>query len=221
MYGHVIVDEAQELGDDLAALFRRCPAGSMTVVGDVHQASGPTAVTSWAAALAPHTAARVRQGRLTVSYRTPAEVMAAAAPALRALDPGAAAPVSARSTGAVPVRVPVAAGGLADAVRDAVAEARRRGDRTAVIAPAALVRPLAAALGAAGPVDLRAETVVVSPAQAKGLEFDAVVVAEPAGILAGPRGLNDLYVALTRTTRALTVVHTGEPPAVLAGLPAA
>ncbi|WP_418605793.1 hypothetical protein [Georgenia sp. SUBG003] len=93
VYGHVIVDEAQEVSAmTWRTLFRRCPAGSMTVVGDVHQASGPTAVESWELALAPHTRARVRRAELTVSYRTPQEVMDAALPVLRALD--AAAPRS-------------------------------------------------------------------------------------------------------------------------------
>ncbi|WP_418607637.1 ATP-binding domain-containing protein [Georgenia sp. SUBG003] len=81
---------------------------------------------------------------------------------------------------------------------------------------------MSGALGAgarAGALDLRADVVVLSPGAAKGLEFDAVVVAEPAEILAAGRGLNDLYVAMTRPTRELTVVHTGEPPEVLAHLP--
>ncbi|WP_248255744.1 UvrD-helicase domain-containing protein [Georgenia sp. EYE_87] len=223
VYGHVIVDEAQELSAmTWRALFRRCPSGSMTVVGDVHQASGPTAVEHWEAALAPHTSARVRRAELTVSYRTPREIMDAAVPVLRALDPAARAPLCARSTGAVPTRVVASAGGLADAVAAVVQRARRGGDRAGVIAPADRVAELAAALGTRpGAVDLRADVVVLSPAEAKGLEFDAVVVAEPAGILAAERGLNDLYVALTRPTSALTVVHTGSPPEVLAHLPAA
>ncbi|PFG38196.1 DNA helicase IV [Georgenia soli] len=251
VYGHVIVDEAQELSAmTWRALFRRCPAGSMTVVGDVHQASGPTAVESWEVALAPHTSARVRRAELTVSYRTPQEVMDAALPVLRALDPAAPAPLCARSTGAVPVRVPVgeegpaaehvddgpaaedgdgdvdvdvddaAPGPLPRAVAAVVGRALARGDRTGVVAPEGRVAELAAALGArAGATDLRADVVVLSPAEAKGLEFDAVVVAEPAEILAAERGLNDLYVAMTRPTSTLTVVHTGEPPAVLAHMP--
>ncbi|GAA4286456.1 AAA family ATPase [Georgenia daeguensis] len=223
VYGHVIVDEAQELSAmTWRALFRRCPAGSMTVVGDVHQASGPTAVEHWEAALAPHTSARVRRAELTVSYRTPREIMDAAVPVLRALDPAARPPLCARSTGAVPVRVIAPAGGLDDAVAAVVEEALGRGDRTGVVAATGRVAELAATLGTrAGAVDLRAGVVVLSPAEAKGLEFDAVVAAEPAEILAAERGLNDLYVALTRPTSALTVVHTGEPPEVLAHLPAA
>jgi len=222
VYGHVIVDEAQELSAmTWRVLFRRCPAGSMTVVGDIHQASGPAAVESWEVALAPHTRARVRRAELTVSYRTPQEVMDAALPVLRALDPAALAPVCARSTGATPVRVPVP-DGLAGAVSEVVQAALARDDKVGVIAPDGRVADLAAALGVrAGATDLRADVVLLSPGEAKGLEFDAVVVAEPAEILAAGRGLNDLYVALTRPTRELTVVHTGEPPEVLSHLPVA
>ncbi|GAA4422342.1 AAA family ATPase [Georgenia halophila] len=219
-YGHVVVDEAQELSAmTWRALFRRCPAGSMTVVGDVHQGSGPSAATSWELALAPHTSARIRQQELTVGYRTPEEVMAAATPVLAALDPGASVPTSVRSTGLAPRRVTAAPDDLAGAVAATVARDRPAGGSTAVVAPAALVPVLRDAVADAPTgTDLLADVVVLSPAEAKGLEFDAVVVAEPAGIIAEPRGLGQLYVAMTRTTGTLTVVHTGEIPDVLAHL---
>lgn len=218
-YGHVVVDEAQELSAMAwRALFRRCPAGSMTVVGDVHQGSGPTAAATWELALQPHTPARVRLRELTVGFRTPSEVMEAAAPVLRALDPDASVPTSVRSTGEAPVRIGTPATELDRAVADRVERLRGRG-AVAVVAAA----PRAAALreqltGQAGGTDLQADVVVLSPREAKGLEFDAVVVVEPGEILDSPRGLGELYVAMTRTTGTLTVVHSAEVPEVLTHL---
>ncbi|MFC7406789.1 HelD family protein [Georgenia alba] len=213
-YGHVVVDEAQELSAmTWRSLFRRCPAGSMTAVGDVHQGSGPTAIATWEVALQPHTSARVRMSELTVGYRTPAEVMAAAEPVLAALDPNGRVPVSVRSTGVSPVRRRTDE--LAATVTEVVAESRAEG-AVAVIAPPDVAVELGAVLGAG--TDLLGDVVVLTPVEAKGLEFDAVVVVEPAEILDGDRGLGELYVAMTRTTGTLTVVHTGEVPDVLSHL---
>ena len=116
------------------------------------------------------------------------------------------------------------AAGLADATQQT---ANGLGDgRLAVIVPAARQRELAEAISTAVPdvavgeqPELERPVVVLTVAQAKGLEFDSVLIADPAGILAeSPRGLNDLYVAMTRATQRLGVVHAGEIPAVLAGL---
>ncbi|MDH6121836.1 AAA family ATPase [Kitasatospora sp. GAS204B] len=202
VYGHLIVDEAQELSAmDWRMLMRRCPSRSMTLVGDVAQTGAPGGTGSWAQALDPYLAGRWRLARLDVNYRTPGEIAAVAADVLAALGPGVAAPRAVRETGVRPWLAPE------EALPELLArEAAAVGDGLlAVIAPTAD----AAALAQLG---LPALTVQ----QAKGLEFDSVIVLDPAGILTeSPRGLNDLYVALTRATQRLGVVHTGELPAPL------
>ncbi|MEJ2886214.1 HelD family protein [Actinomycetospora aeridis] len=237
-FGHVIVDEAQELSPMAwRVLMRRCPSRSMTLVGDVAQTGARGGASSWAEVLSPYVKARWRREVLTVNYRTPAEIMAVAADVLAAIDPGATPPESVREAGESPRAVATDERGLVEA---AVEQARRAraavvdvegAGRVAVLAPGSRVDALAAALGvAAGPtgaadapgdpaVDLASEVVVCEVADAKGLEFDAVVVADPQGVVdVSPRGLNDLYVALTRATRALVVVHPGALPGVLGRL---
>ncbi|MPV36348.1 HelD family protein [Georgenia subflava] len=222
-YGHVIVDEAQELSPMAwRAVLRRCPAVSLTVVGDVHQTSGAAGTDSWETVFGDDR--RWRRRELSVNYRTPSEVMAAAAPVLAALDADARPPQSVRSTGERPWRRRVGEEGLAGAVVAAVHEELRAldGGKLAVVAPVVRVAALARALDLAAPagkVDLDADVVVMTPEQAKGLEFDGVVVVDPDAILAGSRGLNALYVALTRPTRRLGVLHLGTAPAVLADVP--
>ncbi len=222
-YGHVIVDEAQELSAMAwRALMRRCPSRSMTLVGDVAQTSAPAGTTSWDAALRPYVADRWRRTELTVNYRTPAEIMAVAADVLRDIDPTLAVPTSIRAVGEAPWRRRVA--NIAAGIRDAVdAEIGHVGDgRLAVIVPDACLDDVRAALPEAATgddTDLTASVVVLSVRQAKGLEFDSVIVVEPAAIAgASARGRNDLYVAITRATRRLGVVHTAAVPAALAAI---
>jgi hypothetical protein len=183
---------------------------------------------SWAAALDPYAAGRWRVEELTVNYRTPAEIMAVAADVLASMG-GGAPPRSVRDAGTRPWHLRLDPDALAAGLPAVVAaEAAAVGDgKLAVLVPAGraeeLGRPIAAAVpGTAvgpGPAALDAPVAVLTVAEAKGLEFDAVVVVEPGAILGeSPRGASDLYVALTRTTRRLGVVHTGPLPAVLAGL---
>jgi DNA helicase IV len=142
-FGHVIVDEAQELSEMAWRLLaRRCPAKSMTIVGDIAQTGGPAGATSWERVLEPLVGDRWRLARLTVNYRTPAEIMAATADLLAAIDPGHPPPQSVRETGVLPAEI----------------------------------------------------------------------------IAASPRGRNDLYVAMTRSTQRLGVLHPGPPPAEIAAL---
>jgi DNA helicase IV len=230
-YGHVIVDEAQELSAMAWRLvMRRCPSRSMTIVGDVAQTGDLAGASSWTEMLSPYVANRWKLEQLTVNYRTPAEIAAVADDVLATIEPGLAAPRSVRSTGVAP-RAVAADGALEDTVAKVVAEeAGAVGDgRTAVLVPAARSAELAERLvgtvvpgpdtpdGPADPeVDLTSPVVVLPIAKAKGLEFDAVVLVEPAEVLAeSPRGANDLYVALTRATQRLAVVHARELPGVL------
>ncbi|HEY7177406.1 MAG TPA: AAA family ATPase, partial [Micromonosporaceae bacterium] len=124
-YGHVIVDEAQELSPMAwRVLMRRCPSRSMTLVGDVAQTSAPAGTASWSAALAPFVAERFRSRGLTINYRTPAEIMAAASAVLRDIDPAAVPPTSIRSAGESPWRrrVDDIAVGVRDVVDDELTE---------------------------------------------------------------------------------------------------
>ncbi|GAA1393805.1 AAA family ATPase [Kitasatospora putterlickiae] len=201
-YGHVVVDEAQELSAMAwRAVLRRVPTRSLTIVGDLAQTASPAgARSSWAEALDRELPGRWREERLTVNYRTPAAIMAPAAAVLRAHMPGQEPPEAVRETPERPRVVPVPDGDYATAL--AAPAAPPAGSGTfGVIAPDAG----AAALGA------------LTVREAKGLEFDAVTVVDPAALLA--QGAADLYVALTRATRRLTLLHhTPLPPALAAAL---
>jgi DNA helicase IV len=228
-FGHVIVDEAQELSEMAwRMLMRRCPARSMTIVGDVAQTGDPAGTSSWERVLDRYQGGRWRLAPLTINYRTPAEIMTVAADVLAAIDPHLELPRSVRESGRPPWRLEVAPGELAGALADTTRRAAALiGDgRLAVIVPAARLDELGKAISAAVPdaalgeqPELERPVVVLTVGQAKGLEFDSVLIGDPAGILAeSPRGRSDLYVALTRTTQELGVVHADEIPAVLARL---
>lgn len=244
-YGHVVVDEAQELSP-LAwrMLVRRVPTRSLTIVGDVAQTSSPAGARSWAAHLRPILRDGWRLAELTVSYRTPATVAdtaqrVAVAAGLPVSDLRAARDVTGSLTlvgtgqggpdgqgepgapsGSAGSHVPddvVVAEALSLAKEIVGAEA----GRVAVVAPAGRVAGLADALTAALPGALGADeaarltaqrpedaqVTVLEPRETKGLEFDAVVLVEPAEIAEGSGGTSDLYVAMTRPTQRLVVVH--------------
>ena len=226
-FGHVIVDEAQELSE-LAwrLLMRRCPSRSMTIVGDVAQTGSAAGTTSWGRVLGPHVGDRWRLARLSVNYRTPAEVMAATADLLAAIHPGQEPPRSVRETGVPPWRL--AAPALPETLAEVTArEAESLEDgRLAVIVPESRIDSLGAAISRVVPVAFGAEPDLTSPVvllgvgQAKGLEFDSVLIADPGGILAeSPRGRNDLYVAMTRSTQRLGILHAEPVPAEIAAVP--
>lgn len=212
-FGHIIVDEAQELSPMAwRLLIRRSPTRSMTLVGDPAQTAEAAGVGSWSGILAPYVEDRWEHTRLGVNYRTPAEIMDVAAAVVRAEHPEFEPPSSVRSTGVRPWAR--ATDDLPGAVAKAVGELTPAEGRLAVIAPRDLHRSLAARLDgvtAGAEPDLTRTVVLLDPRQAKGLEFDSVLVVEP-----GRYGTSDLYVALTRATQRLGVLHTGELPKPLA-----
>ena len=171
--------------------------------------------------LDPYVRGRWREELLTINYRTPAEIMAVAADVLAAVAPerGAAASPSGR-------KAPPARGPRSDAAASVVsADLAAMGEegRLAVIAPTARMRELAQALPAAVPADraevLESPVALLTVGQAKGLEFDRVVLVDPAGIMAqSPAGGHDLYVAITRATHRLTVVYDADLPPSLSRL---
>jgi DNA helicase IV len=212
-FGHIIVDEAQELSPMAwRLLMRRSPTRSMTLVGDPAQTAEAAGVGSWSDILSPYVEDRWEHTRLGVNYRTPAEIMDVAAAVVRAEHPGFEPPSSVRSTGVRPWAR--ATDDLPGAVAKAVDELTPAEGRLAVIAPRDLHRGIAARLDgvtAGAEPDLTRKVVLLDPRQAKGLEFDSVLVVEP-----GRYGTSDLYVALTRATQRLGLLHTGELPKALA-----
>ncbi|MEU6195749.1 ATP-dependent DNA helicase [Streptomyces sp. NPDC047061] len=209
-FGHIIVDEAQELSPMAwRLLMRRSPTRSMTLVGDPAQTAEAAGVGSWADILRPYVEDRWEHTRLAVNYRTPSEIMDLAAAVVRAEHPDFEPPSSVRSTGVRPW-VRQVHDDLPGAVEKAVAELAPTEGRLAVIAPRDLHRSLATRLDgvtAGAEPDLTQTVVLLDPRQAKGLEFDSVLVVEP-----GRYGTSDLYVALTRATQRLGVLHTGGLP---------
>jgi DNA helicase IV len=228
-FAHVLVDEAQDLSPmQWRMLARRCPSRSMTVVGDFGQASRPGSARDWHAVLEqlapdPSRPDRVepRLVTLTVNYRTPAEIMDVAHRVLAAAAPGVEPTRAVRRTGRAPVFEHVAGTELIQAAAAAARAALEDGGTVAVVAPvadhAAIVAALADVGAIADSVDaLDAPVAVLDARASKGLEFDHVVVVEPARLVApDARGLRLLYVVLTRATQRLVVVHSDALPEAL------
>jgi DNA helicase IV len=224
-YGHVLVDEAQDLtAMQWRMLARRCPSGSMTLVGDPGQASRPGAVAGWddiLSLLPTHVAPRT--STLSINYRTPAEIMEVAARLLAVAAPTVEPSRSVRATGTRPRFVEADRGGLAVVAAREARDAHGRTGTVAVIAPGGVHADLVAALtdlhAVAGGVDaIDAPVAVLEAGDAKGLEFDHVVVVEPSLLVTPDRaGLRLLYVTLTRATKTLTVVHADPLPEALVG----
>jgi len=196
-YGHVIVDEAQDLTPmQLRMVARRARDGAVTALGDIAQATGPVCYSTWVEVL-PHLPrgdeASVEE--LRHAYRVPREIMDVALPLLEHIAPDVAPPIAYR-TGTAPPEVRRVDEGrlLVEAFR---AAAGAPDGLTAVIVPEQLV----------GSVPSGELVPVLTPREAKGLEFDHVVVVEPALI-----PLRELYVALTRPTKTLVVLHARDLP---------
>ncbi len=222
-YGHAVVDEAQELSAMAwRVVARRVPSRSMTIVGDLAQASSPGAATSWANALDDVTRGKWVLETLTVNYRTPRRLLIPANEVLLARGLAEGAPSAVREGDSDP------SWHLVDEGEDIIARAAKvvveardasalsASGTWAVLTPAGAVSRLRAALHSAGVTTatgagaMDASVAVLDAAAAKGLEFDHVIVVDPAAIEASSTaGAADLYVALTRATQTLhLVVHS-------------
>nr|WP_269329871.1 UvrD-helicase domain-containing protein [Kineosporia babensis] len=222
-YGHVVVDEAQEVSPMMwRTLARRVPSRSMTVVGDLAQTSSAAGASTWAGALDTIAKDRWRVSELTVNYRTPAKIMRPAAAMLTATGISVRLPESAREGDWEPsvLQTPAEPGAMAEAVLKAVTadEAALGGGQFAVILAREEVlgevsERVRKSLLAPEYATLADRVSVLSVDDVKGLEYDAVTVVDPVGIIAASRrGASDLYVALTRPTQRLTVIHHGKLP---------
>ena len=218
-YGHIVVDEVQDLTPmQLRMVTRRSLSGSMTVVGDIAQATGPLAANDWNDVL-EHLPSKKdpRVVGLSVGYRIPAQIMELADKVMLAATPGLRAPRSVREGDEGPEIIPVAAdASLIDAVVACAADVTARGGgRAAIICAEDSIEAISQSLNAAGikhglarAAGLDQDLSIVPATMAKGLELDDVIVVEPAAVVAeDPQGLRLLYVTLTRSTRSLSIVH--------------
>jgi DNA helicase IV len=228
-YGHIVIDETQDLSPmQLRMVSRRSLGGSMTIVGDIGQATGMWAPKNWDQVLSylPTKIGRKppRQVELTVGYRTPAEIMAVAAKVLAVAAPELTVPRSVRTVGYEPLAYTATPQTLIPAV---VAQVQAMRDRIisgtiGILCPDDRVDEISADLATAGvdfePIGGNGDGVtVLGVRMAKGLEFDGVILVEPAIVAEeSAQGLRALFVALTRPTQSLTIVHSLPLPACIA-----
>ncbi|MFE2104986.1 AAA family ATPase [Kitasatospora sp. NPDC059463] len=226
-YPHIVVDEAQDLTPMQArSLRRRNPKGSMTVLGDLAQATGAHGYPSW------ERIGRILAGQggwhleeLTTSYRVPAQIMEFVAPLARAVAPSVPFPAAVKRANGGPVRIVETPPWqlLTEAVEHAARLAGSDGHiqrSIALIVPddSDWLRQVQLLVDAAEAMtdEVREAVTVLTAGEAKGMEFDHVLVLEPAIITArGAEGPRQLYVALTRSTQTLTVLHASPLPAVM------
>ncbi|MEV8628259.1 UvrD-helicase domain-containing protein [Streptomyces sp. NPDC051079] len=229
--GHVVLDEAQDLSPmQYRAVGRRCTTGSATVLGDLAQGTTPWATGSWAQALEHLGKPEAHVEELTAGFRVPREVIAYASRLLPHMSPGLAPVESVRENpGSLEIRRVDGPDDLdASVVAACVASLAHEGS-IGLIAADARIAPLAEALAAAGLTYLSpgeettadSRLTLVPASLAKGLEYDYVVLDEPAAVVDGEpderTGLRRLYVALTRAVSGLTVLHAADIPGQLEG----
>lgn len=227
LYGHIVVDEAQDLSEmQLMAIRRRSKTGSMTVVGDIAQSTGPYSRDSWddvqvlLGSSLPSAVVELEHG-----YRVPKEVFDVALPVLKSAAPNVTPPTILREAEQQPRFIETTQPEFADAIVAAVFEHSGRGRFVGVIACLERWPELQSAFRAkdlqwsqSSDGGLSSTINLVTPEDSKGLEFDAVIVADPQAILDMPHGGRMLYIALTRTTTYLDVVYSaGRLPEILGG----
>jgi DNA helicase IV len=221
---HVVVDEAQDLSPmECRAIGRRCATGSATVLGDIAQGTTPWATPSWERLLANLGKADAGLRVLDTGYRVPRQILDFASKLLGHIAPGLAPARSVRQEAGSLVIIPAPGSSLPGALSAACADALGRPGSAAVIAADDQVAEISAMLGQSGlphsvldAAAVAGELTLVPVTLAKGLEFDQVIVVEPARIAAAEsRGLHRLYVALTRAVSRLTVLHAEPLPAPL------
>ncbi len=223
-YGHVVIDEAQELSAmQWRLLMRRCPMKSFTVVGDIAQASSAAAASSWAQALKPFVGERFHLDELTVNYRTPAQISDAAVSVARAAGLEISAPRAIREGNWSPSTRVVGAENLIPSVVATVSEevAQAGGGLIGVIVADSRYREVASAISTAhrdntgtSKSALEHQILVLTPWEAKGLEFDVVIIVEPMDLIEAANGsVGDLYVSMTRPTQRLHLIAGTDLPA--------
>ena len=223
-YGHVVIDEAQELSAmQWRLLMRRCPMKSFTVVGDIAQASSAAAASSWAQALKPCIGERFHLDELTVNYRTPAQISDAAVSVARAAGLEISAPRAIREGNWSPSTRVVGAENLIPSVVATVSEevAQGGGGLIGVIVADSRYREVASAISTAhrdntgtSKSALEHQILVLTPWEAKGLEFDVVIIVEPMDLIEAANGsVGDLYVSMTRPTQRLHLIAGTDLPA--------
>lgn len=223
-YGHVVIDEAQELSAmQWRLLMRRCPMKSFTVVGDIAQASSAAAASSWAQALKPFVGERFHLDELTVNYRTPAQISDAAVSVARAAGLEISAPRAIREGNWSPSARVVGAENLIPSVVATVSEevAQGGGGLIGVIVADSRYREVASAISTAhrdntgtSKSALEHQILVLTPWEAKGLEFDVVIIVEPMDLIEAANGsVGDLYVSMTRPTQRLHLIAGTDLPA--------
>jgi DNA helicase IV len=225
-YGHVVVDEAQDLSPmQFRMVARRAPMGSLTVLGDLAQATGAWSYDSWDEIVAYlPTTAPVRHDELTLGYRAPGQILDLASKLLPVAAPTVQPTRSIRQGRREPRVIPVdPAQLLAESLREASGLAEE-GLLVGLVVPAGQLAPMTALVGKRNDVGLLERdgmsrpVTVVDAGAVKGLEFDAVVVVEPAAIAGtDARGLRLLYVAMTRPIQHLSMVHAAPLPPLLVG----
>ncbi|GHG56635.1 DNA helicase [Sinomonas cellulolyticus] len=227
-YGHIIVDEAQELSYmQWRLLVRRCPLKSFTIVGDIAQTSSAAGASSWGRALRPFFGDRWTLEELTVNYRTPSQIAEAAARMAAAAGLVVSAPKAVREGRWEPIVERVPRGDVVRHLVEILPEEIEAADGglVAVIAEGSLLRSAREELRAVygprvggGAGSFEQDIVVIDPREAKGLEFDVVVVLEPSDLLDHEHGkVGDLYVAMTRPTQRLRLIAEGPIPAGILG----
>ncbi len=215
LFGHVVVDEAQDQSAiGLRVIGRRGPGGSFTILGDLAQSTTPAGQQEWPVVAQYLGAGAYEVAHLTIGYRVPEPVLAVANKLLPFTAVDAMASRSVRLEGEAPTMRVVSSADLANAVAEEVLTARHRHPLTGVVAPARLHDQITAALADRSLAAVthvqdvaRSEIPMFTAEAVKGLEFDAVVVVNPAEVFDGtPRGARLLYVAMTRAVQILRMV---------------